>query len=572
MEPPKTKKPDFIIVGTMKGGTAILYEFITLHPDIEPAIQKDIHYFSLHYHKGTEWYLNHFNRESYKITGEVSPTYFDIANSILIPSLIKTFNPNVKIILIVRDPIERALSHYNHLLKIEKKDEIISSEINDFFNVPLKECITETTNMGYYLKQILSFSSYYRKYLYYMQVCDKDNILVLRNDDLRHQPFETMKRVFGFIGVEPIESGKFRDFKYSIDTKTDMLSDKTYNRLAEILYPDYKKFCDLTDIEYSVPKLRNRLAPDHYGVHIGKNGWLFLVGGSNDPIEFYKKPELISNGLVSGWSNILGKRASYFKKKGIQYVHLFVPNKLTVFPEYYNGDLNCYRNSPLLNLLHRLNKHANQDVVDYILNPIHYYNKVKGDVKLYWKTDTHWTFFGAYSAYQLICSKLGLNFDPELLGYEKARIRMAMDLGGKLEPPVKEDVFFSSMNRKSKRVYANEIVLYKEKHGLENEMGLHVGSNVVFKNQSALNKKKVVLFGTSFSEYRPCLLTGILAETFSEVHFVWSTNLDWSYIKKIQPDIVLTEIVERFIPEVPSDNFNLKEYAGRKISKIGLPR
>ena len=80
------------------------------------------------------------------------------------------------------------------------------------------------------------------------------------------------------------------------------------------------------------------------------------------------------------------------------------------------------------------------------------------------------------------------------------------------------------------------------------------------------------MFGTSFSEYRPCLLTGILAETFSEVHFVWSTNLDWSYIKKIQPDIVLTEIVERFIPEVPSDNFNLKEYAGRKISKIGLPR
>src|SRR6266700_6115485 len=110
-----SRLPHFIIVGTMKGGTTSLYDFITLHPDIERAKVKEIHYFSLNYHKGHQWYLDHFNSGPDKITGEASPTYFDAANMSLIPNLIKSFNPRVKILLIVRDPIERAISHYNHL-------------------------------------------------------------------------------------------------------------------------------------------------------------------------------------------------------------------------------------------------------------------------------------------------------------------------------------------------------------------------------------------------------------------------------------------------------------------------
>ena len=58
------RKPDFLIVGTMKGGTTILYDFINMHPDVESASQKEIHYFSLNYHKRVEWYLSHFTERS----------------------------------------------------------------------------------------------------------------------------------------------------------------------------------------------------------------------------------------------------------------------------------------------------------------------------------------------------------------------------------------------------------------------------------------------------------------------------------------------------------------------------
>ena len=104
--PDKIIKPNFLIVGTMKGGTSILYDFITMHPNIARATQKEIHYFSLNYDKGRDWYLKHFTENPGGITGEASPTYFDMAGNSSIPHLIKSYNPDMKILLIVRDQLK----------------------------------------------------------------------------------------------------------------------------------------------------------------------------------------------------------------------------------------------------------------------------------------------------------------------------------------------------------------------------------------------------------------------------------------------------------------------------------
>ena len=60
----------------------------------------------------------------------------------------------------------------------------------------------------------------------------------------------------------------------------------------------------------------------------------------------------------------------------------------------------------------------------------------------------------------------------------------------------------------------------------------------------------------------------MMAETFSEVHFVWSTSLDYSYIESVAPDIVFTEIAERFMPKVPTDNFNLEKYFMKTLAGL----
>ncbi|MEO7841490.1 MAG: sulfotransferase domain-containing protein [Anaerolineales bacterium] len=245
------KRPDFIIVGAMKSGTTQLYNFITLHPDIEEAKSKEIHYFTLYYHKGEEWYLEHFPSDPNKLTGEASPTYFHLADTTTIPSLIKRINNKIKIILIVRDPIERAVSHYNHFCKVNKIQEIMSLTVNEFFSIPYDEILTRSTNLGLRANQALSFSLYYRNYLRYNAMFDQNDMLVVSSQNLRDFPFETMKEVYHFTGVDYVEKEEFKTVGYTHGTDITKLDQHIFTRLAELFYPDYKKFCEITGLKYT---------------------------------------------------------------------------------------------------------------------------------------------------------------------------------------------------------------------------------------------------------------------------------------------------------------------------------
>jgi hypothetical protein len=245
------KKPGFLIIGTMKGGTTALYHFITLHPDIEKANLKEIHFFSLNYHKGVQWYLSHFPENTDKLTGEASPTYFHVANTSLVPKLIRSFNPEMKLLLIIRDPVERAVSHYQHFVKRMKQSEILEYSANEFFNLPLANAFSELDNLGFYLNQALSFSLYFRNYLYYESVFGRENIHIVNNQNLLNEPFQTMQNVYNFLDVEPITHNRFKDEVYSLGTKVpDLLDRETYEKLAGLFYPDYYRFCDKVGIEY----------------------------------------------------------------------------------------------------------------------------------------------------------------------------------------------------------------------------------------------------------------------------------------------------------------------------------
>ena len=247
----QSKRPDFLIIGTMKGGTTQLYNFITLHPDIVKAKSKEIHYFTLYYQKGDEWYLNHFPQTANKLTGEASPTYFHCAETSTIPSMIKRINPKIKIILIVRDPVERAVSQYNHFCKVNKLPEIMALDVNEFFNIPFSEVLTRSTNVGFHVEQALSFSLYFRKYLSYESVFDKNDILVLSTQNLRNSPFETMRKVYDFLGVDYVERQEFTVIEYTHGTDMTKLNQQTFTRLAELFYPDYARFCERTGLDYS---------------------------------------------------------------------------------------------------------------------------------------------------------------------------------------------------------------------------------------------------------------------------------------------------------------------------------
>ena len=136
MKSGKVIKPDFIIIGAQKCGTTWLWDMLKQHPGTDLSLKKEIHFFSTseHYSKGKEWYYSHFdNIDPYKVVGEASTSYLydnltysfnpthtlEIDHSLpSIPELITNELPNVKIFILLRDPVMRAISAYKHNIRM----------------------------------------------------------------------------------------------------------------------------------------------------------------------------------------------------------------------------------------------------------------------------------------------------------------------------------------------------------------------------------------------------------------------------------------------------------------------
>ena len=304
-------------------------------------------------------------------------------------------------------------------------------------------------------------------------------------------------------------------------------------------------------------------------VHEGSDDWLFLVAGSNSVLDLYRTNSSFTARMGRKWVDLLKQRSSHFQAQGIQYLHLSAPEKLSVLHQHFLDKLDNIDGSPTM---YMANNHAAE--VPCFVNVVPFFRSQIDKTMLYWKTDTHWSCWGCYAAYQLLCGRMGVAARTDLLGYPFNEGPVLFDLGAKLETPRKEKARFYHFNKKSKRTFANPIVRFKEKHGLVDEPSLHVGSHVVFQNDSDdAIKKRIMLFGDSFSEYRTHLLTGMLAETFSEVHFIWNASIDHAYVESIKPDVVISELAERFMVRVPKDNLDIQQFAAERLAEFkALPK
>lgn len=300
-----------------------------------------------------------------------------------------------------------------------------------------------------------------------------------------------------------------------------------------------------------------------HGIIFGKDGWLFLGKGSNDFMSYMTGEKELTAQVIEYWGTILHNRKKWFENAGIKYLHVFVPEKVTIYSEFIEESINLNQGH-----IARLN-HIYPDL---FLNVVPYFTRIKNDYLLYDKTDTHWNYNGAGSCYQLICSILQYEFNAELFTGEKLSINSVCDLGSKLSPPRRETIVSLKRDPNYSRYFSNLLVRYKEKYKIENEIGLHVGSRVIFRNEYARYQEKVIIFGDSFSEYRRSRLTEMFAETFLEVHFCWSANIDYDYVRRVQPDIVISELAERFAVNVPNDIFKVDAFARTRLKAYLLER
>jgi len=289
-------------------------------------------------------------------------------------------------------------------------------------------------------------------------------------------------------------------------------------------------------------------------VHQGLDRWLFLTGGSNFVTTLYQRDGgHLPDAALQRWRDTIADRKARCDALGVRYAHLVVPEKLTVYGHKQAEPLVDPDLAPTLRLMPLFDG----DPADYgyvdLVAPMRSY---RDEADLYWRTDTHWTPVGCLLAYESLCDALGLARNDELVSRPYVDAKRPMDLGSKLDPPVWENIREVTWLKDASRVDQNAVVRLLETHEYGGE--IHVGCHARFVNPKAQNACKLMLFGDSFCGVSPYLFTALMAETVSELEFVWSANVDWGLVKRAKPDILVTEIAERYMALPPNDRFNLR--------------
>ncbi len=179
--------PNTIIIGAMKCGTTSLHDYLSYHPDINMSRRKETNFFVHHqnWSKGLGWYRSHFP-EANTVVGESSPNYARYPVFPGVPERMHRVMPNAKLIMCVRDPIKRMVSHYVHSYSLGRE------------NRPLEVAFRQRENNPYLL-----CSSYYYQLEQYLRFYDPEQIKLVVLEDLHENPGEVLSEVFSFLDVDP---------------------------------------------------------------------------------------------------------------------------------------------------------------------------------------------------------------------------------------------------------------------------------------------------------------------------------------------------------------------------------
>lgn len=222
--------PDFIIIGAQKSGTTSLYAYLRQHPRLRPSFRKEVHFFDGgldpsvdNFEKGQIWYRANFPsrlvlHKNHK-TFEASPLY--VFNP-LAPARMFALVPKAKIIVVLRNPTERAISQYFQQRRKNRESLSIFDALKEE-EKRLEPVITKED----YKSDVFIHHSYKRRGLYkeqlerYLTYFPWQQILILTSDELFTKTADTLSRVFEFVGVN-------KGFKVKNLTPRNVAKDKGY--------------------------------------------------------------------------------------------------------------------------------------------------------------------------------------------------------------------------------------------------------------------------------------------------------------------------------------------------------
>jgi hypothetical protein len=214
--------PDFLVIGAQKAGTTALYAYLRWHPAVLGPSWKEVSFFDRHYVRGEAWYRGHFpnriridrarrrtGREP--VVGEASPSYLFHRAA---PERVAALLPGVRLIAILRDPVERAFSHYNHEVAlgreplsfeaaIEREEARTSGEIEHMLADP------SYFSHAWWNHTYVARGLYAEQLRQWLALFPRERLHVLTSEQLAARPAETHAEVLRFLGLPSHELSSY---------------------------------------------------------------------------------------------------------------------------------------------------------------------------------------------------------------------------------------------------------------------------------------------------------------------------------------------------------------------------
>ena len=190
--------PDFLCLGTQKGGTTTLHRLLVQHPEVYLPACKEVHFFDQNYSAGEDWYREHFQgSQSAQRCGDITPFYLFHPD---VPERIHQLLPKARLIVLLRDPVERAISQVFHAQRL------------GFEPLPVDEALAAeqgrlATGGAYSFQK----HSYFSRSLYieqldrYEALFPREQLLILRSEDLFTTPERIWQLLLSFLQLKPID-------------------------------------------------------------------------------------------------------------------------------------------------------------------------------------------------------------------------------------------------------------------------------------------------------------------------------------------------------------------------------
>lgn len=219
-------KPDFIGIGVMKAATTWAWYQLYDHPEIRLPPQKELHYFDT-LDITPERYVKCFSEKF--ISGEITPSYLNLPHA---PILAKAICPNAKIFVILRNPVDRAFSHWKVAVWTEKKIPEGTSFIDAFeLDHPVGLRWHTIKERGLYIKYIKRWHKEF------------PHLKIMWHDDIENHPLEFLKELYGWLGVDAnfIPKKYNKKINKNWSGKNPVFSPEDRNKVLEYYLPSIER-------------------------------------------------------------------------------------------------------------------------------------------------------------------------------------------------------------------------------------------------------------------------------------------------------------------------------------------